>query len=113
MNNQPSSKDHIFSIIEAASVILEQQKEIIRGQHPSQEYEASKDKLLENASALKTILDMYDDKEDQHKKNKRAIDDAIADIKIAKRPIKALHDDLKEWGRRATNEFWSAKKQGQ
>lgn len=109
MNND----DHIIGIIEASHIILEESKNIIRGQHPSQEYEAARDKLNEEASALKTILDAYEDKEDQYKKQKRAIDDKLSDLKIAKRPIKAQYDDTKEWSKRANNSFWDAKRSTQ
>jgi len=100
-------------LINTSAEAIAKAKDLLTGEHAPGEYEALRDNLLDLASAFKQATDAFDDQELDKRKQKRKLDNEIADIKAARRPFDNAETDLKEMAKRANNAAWDARRRMQ
>lgn len=108
--NLKMTDDELKGIKEQAEMALETATKLLHSDLPPADYESQRDNCQEQQSAVKSIIDYYEDLMDAKRKQKRKLDDEIADLKTAQRPFNALNEDLKNIGKRHNNAFWDAKR---
>lgn len=105
------SLDDLSGTKQAAELTLERAKDALKAQLSPADYEVKRDECTDMASAVSSITDFFDDEMEKLRKQKRAIDDAIADRKREQRPFKALHEDLREHAKRLNNAFFDSRRE--
>jgi peptidoglycan hydrolase CwlO-like protein len=99
------------AIREAAETTLDNAKSLISMQVNPRDYESKSDECNDMASALTTVIDLYESQMDALRKEKRSLDDKLADLKAAQRPYENLKRDLQNYAKRLKNRFWDAKRE--
>ena len=72
--------------------------------------EQQRDDCEEKRNAVQTVINGLEDQLESFRKQKRAIDDQMADVKSLQREFSCLSADLATDAKRCNNSFWSLKK---
>lgn len=72
--------------------------------------EQQRDDCEEKRNAVQTVINGLEDQLEAFRKQKRAIDDQMADVKSLQREFSSLSADLSVDAKRCNNSFWSLKR---
>ena len=97
-------------LLTMAKECIERSKDILTRECVPQEYEQQRDRCYEMISAMKTIMEKYEDNMRNLRKSKRGIDTAIDEAKGEQRPYGGAKEDLDMYAKRLNNAFWDAKR---
>lgn len=108
----PPMETDTVTIRQECESAMQQAKEAITSESMA-DAEQARDKCNEAKSAAKTMIDTFDNEMDELRKQKRRLDDKLADLKREQRPWRAYCEDLELLARRCNNHFFSLRKEAQ
>ena len=102
--------DTDLSTIRQASLLSHTQAKTVLELGGTADLEQQRDDCIEKKNACQSIIDQCDNDMDALRKQKRQLDDAIAEINKVKREFKNLKEDLDLDAKRLNNSYWDEKK---
>lgn len=99
-----------FLVIRSNAALAHQKSKLALEAGTVDDLEQQRDDCEVNRNAVQTVLNGLEDEIEKYRKEKRALDDKISDIRSVQREFDVLKADLTTDAKRLNNAFWDLKK---
>jgi chromosome segregation ATPase len=103
-------QDSDILTIRSAAKLAHDQSKLTLERGTMDDLEVQRDDCEEKRNAVQTVINGLEDQLEAFRKQKRAIDDKMSDVKSLQREFSSLSADLATDAKRCNNSFWSMKK---